>query len=190
VKLPRCRFGLVCWRFLVIAAFAFWQGGFTFYAAIVVPTATDVLGSALEQGFITRRVTTFLNLWGVIALALFAVENFVTADLKVWRRRLRWLAWVIMVAILVLLFWLHARLENLLDLELGRVLERDSFRYHHRWYLWLSTIQWGCAIVYLLTTLWAWIQPASTQEQAIPHLEANTTGRSATLRSVRTGKGS
>ena len=51
-------------RLLVLAAFAFWQGGFTFYAAVVVPVGTEVLGSSMEQGSITRRVTVYLNMAG------------------------------------------------------------------------------------------------------------------------------
>ena len=42
-------------RFLVLAAFAFWVGGFTFYAAVVVPTGTEVLGGAAEQKKGERR---------------------------------------------------------------------------------------------------------------------------------------
>ena len=44
-------------RFIVLVALCFWQGGFTFYAGVVVPVGTDVLGSSLKQGFVTRRVT-------------------------------------------------------------------------------------------------------------------------------------
>jgi len=32
---------LLARRFLTIAALMFWQGGFTFYAAVVVPIGTD-----------------------------------------------------------------------------------------------------------------------------------------------------
>jgi hypothetical protein len=65
-------------RFLVIAALMFWQGGFTFYAAIVVPIGTEVLGSAAEQALITRRVTWQINMTGAVALAIFAWDTFAT----------------------------------------------------------------------------------------------------------------
>ena len=55
-------------RFLVLAALMFWQGGFTFYAAVVVPIGTAQLGGATEQGFITRHVAWYLNLVGAVAL--------------------------------------------------------------------------------------------------------------------------
>ena len=49
-------------RFLVLAALMFWQGGFTFYAAVVIKVGQDVLGSHRRQGFVTRRVAQYLNL--------------------------------------------------------------------------------------------------------------------------------
>ena len=58
-------------RFSVIAALMFWQGGFTFYAAVVVPIGQENLGHE-EQGFITREVTNYLNLAGAAALLLLA----------------------------------------------------------------------------------------------------------------------
>ena len=44
-------------QFLVMSAVALWLGGFTFYALVVVPTGTDVLGGSVEQGFVTQAVT-------------------------------------------------------------------------------------------------------------------------------------
>ena len=49
-------------RFLVLIALFFWQGGFTFYAAVVVPVGQQVLHSHLRQGFVTQQVTNYLNL--------------------------------------------------------------------------------------------------------------------------------
>jgi hypothetical protein len=37
-------------RFLVLAAVMFWQGGFTFYEAVVVPVGSEILGSHQDQG--------------------------------------------------------------------------------------------------------------------------------------------
>src|SRR5260370_16274673 len=62
-------------RVLVLAALMFWQGGFTFYAAVVVPVGQDVLGSHLAQGFITRQVTNYLNLAGGLALGILGWES-------------------------------------------------------------------------------------------------------------------
>jgi hypothetical protein len=139
------------WRFVIVAAFAFWQGGFTFYAAVVVPIGTRVLGSPMLQGEITREVTVYLNLAGGIALVLLAADNIVAHDPATWRWRLRWLAWLGMAISLGVLVWLHPRMLELLDAHL-----LDQFRGHHRWYLWISTLQWGFGIMYLVLTLWGW----------------------------------
>ena len=61
-----------------------------------------------------------------------------------------------MTAALVALIWLRPQLDQYLDLEATRIVDRPSFRSAHRWYLWISTVQWGAAIVYILLTLLAW----------------------------------
>ena len=48
-------------RFFVLQSLMLWQGGFLFYAAVVVPIGTDVLGGSFEQGRITRFVTEQMN---------------------------------------------------------------------------------------------------------------------------------
>src|SRR5947199_10070290 len=140
-------------RFLVVAALMFWQGGFTFYAAVVVPLGQEMFGK--RQGFLTREVTDYLNLSGAIALLLLAGDIALVPD---WSRRrwLRWGAWAVMTAALAALIWLRPQLDQYLDLEATRILDRPSFRFTHRWYLWISTVQWGAAIVYILLTLLAW----------------------------------
>ena len=57
-------------RFLVIAAIAFWLGGFTFYSGVAIPMGVEVLGGHRTVGFITERVTNWLNVSGAIALAI------------------------------------------------------------------------------------------------------------------------
>jgi hypothetical protein len=60
------------WRLAVWLLWAAWWGGLTFYALVVVPIGTELLGS-VEQGFVTQRVTLWHNWLGVvIALALAA----------------------------------------------------------------------------------------------------------------------
>ncbi len=62
-------------RFLVLLALFFWQGGFTFYAAVVVPIGQHVFGH-LRQGFVTRQVTVYLNLAGAVALLILVWDLF------------------------------------------------------------------------------------------------------------------
>jgi hypothetical protein len=141
-------------RFLVLVALMFWQGGFTFYAAVVVPIGQDELGSHLAQGFITRRVTNYLNFAGSVAMVPLAWD--IVADPSVKRRRARGLCWFGMAAALAVLVWLHPRLDALLDLDSQTLLDRRSFRTGHRWYLWVSTVQWAFAVAYTALSVWAW----------------------------------
>jgi hypothetical protein len=143
-------------RFVVVAALMFWQGGFTFYAAVVVPVGQEVLGSHSDQGFITRQVTRYLNLAGGVALILFAGDVALTRDPSRPRRLRRYLMVAGMLLALAALGWLHPQLDQLLDPQAWRILDRGQFRIGHRWYLWISTGQWLCAVAYLIETLKAW----------------------------------
>ena len=40
-------------RFMLLVSLMFWQGGFMFYGGVVVEVGSRILGSELEQGFIT-----------------------------------------------------------------------------------------------------------------------------------------
>jgi hypothetical protein len=146
-------------RFLALAGLMVWQGGFIFYAAVVVPLSTSVLGSSLRQGVITRRVTETMNVCGAFALALMAWDLGTARDPALLRRRTRIVLFVLMGVAAVMLFRLHGSLGALLDdsdLTDPTIVDRRAFRPLHRLYLWTSTVQWGCAVVYLFLTLAAW----------------------------------
>jgi hypothetical protein len=142
-------------RFLVLVALFFWQGGFTFYAAVVVPVGTDVLNSERRQGFITRRVTYYLNITGAVALAPLAWDVLAARDRRA-RRRWRAALWVLLALAQLALFGLHAYLDSLLQVRGRIVLDPEAFRPAHRTYLWVSTVQWGCGVLFLFLTLRAW----------------------------------
>jgi hypothetical protein len=142
-------------RFLVLSALFFWQGGFTFYAGVVVPVGQQVFGH-LRQGFVTRQVTVYLNLSGAIALGLLIWELVATRDPSGWRRLGRWLLWGGMLLALGWLYFLHGQLDELLVPQ-GRIIsDEEAFRPKHRLYLWISTVQWGFSLIYLVLTLWTW----------------------------------
>ncbi len=143
-------------RVCVLAVMLFWTGGFTFYAAVVVHVGQDVLGSHRLQGFVTRRVTNFLNLAGAIALPVLAWDAAYSRDRSARRRRLRWSAWAGMGLTLGVLVWMHPRMDGFLEPAAFRILDRGSFAGWHRWYLHVSTIQWVCALAYGLLALTAW----------------------------------
>ncbi len=69
---------LTIYRTLLLASFAMWFGGFGFYVSIVVPVGTDVLGSSLNQGMITRQVTQWINIFAGIAVAMMLLESFLS----------------------------------------------------------------------------------------------------------------
>jgi hypothetical protein len=140
-------------RFLVLVALMFWQGGFLFYAAVVVPIGQSVLGSHFEQGMITRQVTTYLNLAGCVSLFILGWD--IRAS-KAFSRRGRLISWTVMAICLVALMALHEHLAQLIDTEAHELLEPHVFRLGHRIYLWVSTLQWVAGLVFTGWTLKAW----------------------------------
>lgn len=141
-------------RLLALAVLAFWQGGFTFYASVVVPMAQAQIGHT-RQGFITRHVTDYLNVSGAVAL-LVLVWDSATPTPAARARRLRWISWLVMALTLVVLVWLHGRMEGLLEVEDVNVVDRPTFRGYHRCYLWVNTVQWSFALIYTAAMVWAW----------------------------------
>jgi hypothetical protein len=97
-------------RVLLVLALAFWQGGFMFYGAVVVPVGAVVLGSHHEQGLVTQAVTNYLNAAGVVALVLWAWD--VAAEGRRWPR---WCVWAALAILLGALAWLHVRLDEQID---------------------------------------------------------------------------
>jgi hypothetical protein len=126
----------------------FWQGGFVFYASVVVPVGREAIGS--DQSVVTRQVAVYLNLAGAIVLAPLAWDVWITPS----HRPGRWAAWVGMAIGLPVLVWLYGRLVNIIDPETTG--DYSAFYPTHRWYLWTSTLQWLCAVVYMLFSLLAW----------------------------------
>ncbi len=142
-------------RFLVVQAFAVWQGGFVFYSAVVVPVGTDVLGSASLQGEITRPVTDWLNRLGAVWAAVFLWELLTDGDPDRGRRRLRWAGWALAVELLVALALLHLKLDALIDAD-GRRNDAIAFRRWHVAYLWASTAHWLLGLLLAWLTVRAW----------------------------------
>jgi hypothetical protein len=122
-----------------------------FYGAVVVPVGASVLQSDQLQGFITRSVTNYLNLAGVVALSLWSLDLAFTSVEK--RKKFRWLLLLVMWIILGLLAWLHIQMDGCLNLDLQYVIEERKFYSMHRVYLILSTIQWALAVLLTGMTL-------------------------------------
>jgi hypothetical protein len=139
-------------RFLVLAALLFWQGGFTFYGAVVIPVGLREFGRL--QARVTGPVTWWLNVAGLVALLLFAWDLFPHRDRAGWRRVAGRIAWLGMAATLGVLFVLHGLLTH--EMDAGTPSTDGHFQLLHRAYLWIGTAQWVCALVYAGTTLAAW----------------------------------
>jgi hypothetical protein len=151
-------------RFLVVSVLLFWQGGFLFYSSVVVPIGQEVLPTRQDQGFLTRRVTQWMNISGAVALVPLLWDCAVPGDPSTLRRRLRWLSWLILAVTLAALFWLHPRLDAFLDPDQFVVYQRGDFRTWHRIYLWVSTVQWAAGVVYIVLMLLSWRSEDRTVE--------------------------
>lgn len=139
-------FPAIC-RFLALSAFAFWQGGFVFYAGVVVPIGAEELGDSV-QGFITRRVTQGLNLAGVAALGLWAVDGLLNPP-RGKKLGVLVLTLGLLVAMQAYLIWLHPKMDQMLDPATISVENRPLFRIRHKLYLWTSTFLWLGSLVWL-----------------------------------------
>ncbi len=161
--------GMTIWRrFLVVALFAFWMGGFTFYTGVAIPVASDVLGSHRAAGFITRQVTQWLNLAGGVTLVVLAWN--VAADWRVATRMdRRVLVWTLgfLIACEVALLVLHPVLDARLDVAARRVVDGEGFDALHRAYLWISTAQWIAGLPYLWWTLAVWRRADRAAAEAV-----------------------
>ncbi len=132
--------------FLTALSFSVWWGGLTFYALVVVPVATETFGST-EQGFVTQRVTNWLNILAAVWLAFSLSPSM--------RNRLPIFLWVVQVVSLLFLVVLHWRLDAMLD-SVQLNITGDNFYNVHRIYLWATALHWatGAAL------FWSIMEPA------------------------------
>lgn len=154
-NIPTARCG-VLFRFVTMAIIIVWLGGFTFYAAVVIPTAHHVLGTHLEVGFITRQVTHWLNLGGALTVLALAANLWLLRCDGVLGLRPLALTWCILVMSLITLLVLHPHLDSFLDEVEHEIAHRTDFYVWHRAYLIVATIQWCAAIVHLWYVLARW----------------------------------
>ena len=144
-------------RFLLLMALMFWQGGFTFHGAVVIHVGHEILGSHLQQGYITGAAANYLNLAGVVAVLLWGWDIADAKDSSVARHRFRWSLWLVLLLTLGILAWLHVRLDKLLDTSSFLILDPPRFYDLHRWYLHVSAFQWAISLVLTAATLLAWL---------------------------------
>jgi hypothetical protein len=143
-------------RFLLLQALLIWQGGFVFYAAVVVPIGTQVLGSASLQGAITARVTDALNVFGTIGLMFVCLDLVLSRDNSRHRTVTRWWCWAVALCCQFLLVVFHHLLDSFMDPARLHVVIQPPFYPVHRAYLWASTVQWLACTMLLALTIVAW----------------------------------
>lgn len=135
---------------ILLALFATWFGGFTFYTAIVVPIGTDVLGSSRTQGFVTQQVTDKLNLIGGPTILMMLIDLIYFRRTRSRKMNLWFTATLTGIAVLwFVLLIVHPMLDAMLQPEHEHVLDDAKFYSLHRVYLWTSTIQWLLCWVWL-----------------------------------------
>ncbi|MBW8883441.1 MAG: hypothetical protein JF612_01410 [Planctomycetia bacterium] len=85
-------------------------------------------------------MTQWMNLSGLLALVILLPGARQTKPLA--------LSWLTMAASLCVLFWLHPRLDALIDASIPAVTGDNFYRWHQA-YLVAVTVQWAAAMVFL-----------------------------------------
>lgn len=156
----------IIFRTLLITTFALWFGGFTFYVSFVVPIGNEVLGSVRSQGFITQQVTHWLNLVCGSSILLMLIESFRRWKCSPVRWRSVQLAMVLIIGgLLIALVLIHPVMDEMIVVEEEMITDEIRFYGLHRIYLWVSTIQWVAAWIWILVAVADWrredrLQPA------------------------------
>lgn len=132
--------------FFLYLAIAFSFGGFSFYAAVVVPIGSNVF-DATSQGFITQQVTNIINVASAVTLFTLVWEGLASRHRRSPSQNTIFVGLLATYAIcLTALFMIHPQLDALLDNENLSVEAPDKFYNLHRVYLWVSTIEWLATI--------------------------------------------
>ena len=121
------------WNTLLLLFWATWWGGLCFYAIVVVPIGTELIGS-VEQGFITQRVTGWHNLLTGIFIACLIIE----AIRK--HRRVLWSVVIVLAIIEIGLVTWHWHLTGMMNFESQSV--PSNFYTQHAIYLWITAAEW------------------------------------------------
>jgi hypothetical protein len=144
------QFATILIRITLLITFAIWWGGFTFYAAIVVPVGSEILGSARTQGFITQVVTHWLNLAAALTILMMAVDSWLN---RRTRKKVGFFiqlgATIASFICLAVLVYLHPRMDELINFSGETISDEAKFYEIHRVYLWVSSVQWVLGAVWM-----------------------------------------
>jgi hypothetical protein len=139
--------------FLIVVLYAVWWGGFTFYAAIVVPQGMEILGDHVKMGLITQSVSNYLNGIGVIVLfiSLLICIIYKPAE-KNYLQAIGW-QWFALVLLQAALFYVHSLLSFMIYASGEDIKLQQGFYNMHRIYLLVSTVMWLLIPVYFYKIL-------------------------------------
>ncbi len=128
------------WSTWTLIVWAVWWGGLTFYAIVVVPIGTELIGS-VDQGFITQQATWWHNCILFCFVVCLAIESIA--------RRSRLLSGLAAALLLInlLLILDHAHLTTHMDFDQRTV--PTHFYARHATYLWITAIEWCLGIISL-----------------------------------------
>ncbi|HET6248271.1 MAG TPA: DUF4149 domain-containing protein [Tepidisphaeraceae bacterium] len=141
-------------RFAFVSSVVLWLGGFTFYTGVVIPTGARALHSHLKQGLVTQQVTGWLNLIGIVALAILLWNVLATPRRAKWAYWTAMATWIVMALVQIALFVLHPIMDRLI--VKGHVTDEDRFVKLHGIYGAISTAQWACGVIHVIAILYIW----------------------------------
>lgn len=137
-------------RTTLLLAFATWWGGFTFYASVVVPVGSEIVGSSRTQGFITQIVTHWLNIAAALTIFMIILELWLNCRTR--NRTYVFLEIGITIGLLLCLTtlaFLHPKMDDLISLAGETITDEARFYEIHRIYLWVSTAQWALGALWI-----------------------------------------
>src|SRR5262245_54943571 len=140
-------------RFLLILALMFWQGGFMFYGAVVVPVVRSQLEGRPERSTITQHVTQWMNLAGTAAILVSFADVWAS---PLDRKRWRWIGWLGMALPHPIVVVLHHFMSQQMAVPGFHSSDIASFLTWHRIYLLNNTVQWLSGMVFVVHTIKSW----------------------------------
>lgn len=136
-------------RFISVCGVAFWLGGFTFHALVVIPSGHDVLGSR-NIGFLTQRVTETLNVAGVVTIALLLLNSVLEWRSRPMLQRITLaLTWSLLAVTLLLQFRLHSKISYTLENTSRSIRDHVEFQRLHTAYERVAMVQWFSGLTHL-----------------------------------------
>ena len=133
------------WNTFLLLVWASWWGGLCFYAIVVVPIGTELIGS-VEQGFITQRVTGWHNILTGVFLLCLVIEA-----VRQRSRILRSFGVSLAIIEIGLITW-HRHLTGMMDFADQSV--PGDFYDQHAIYLWITAAEWFLGIALAWSFVW------------------------------------